>query len=278
MENLNHHYPEVERKISYGFKNKSLLFQAFTRSSYAEENGGESNEVLEFIGDRVLDFYVTKIIADRYGFTLSQVEEDFDPDEEDDEFIIEAIHNEGNFTELKKKIVCNKTLASRIDELGFNKYMFLGEGDIKKHVDNDQKVKADLFEAILGAIAVDSNWNPDNLENSVEVMLDIERFLVDVNEENEYHAEDFIPEDVTPDEAINVLQELAQHGFCSMPEYIMSDEQVYNQDGNPYWVCKCRVKSWALEETVCASSKKEAKKISAYSIICDYMGWKNEYV
>ena len=39
----------VQRQIGYEFKNLDLLEQAFTRRSYTEENGGENNEVLEFL-------------------------------------------------------------------------------------------------------------------------------------------------------------------------------------------------------------------------------------
>lgn len=52
MQNLNKHLEEVQRKISYWFDNIDLLFQAFTRSSYSTQYGGENNEVL--------DFYVVK--------------------------------------------------------------------------------------------------------------------------------------------------------------------------------------------------------------------------
>ena len=44
----------------YKFKNLDLLRQAFVRKSYSKENGGENNEVLEFIGDKVLDFVIVK--------------------------------------------------------------------------------------------------------------------------------------------------------------------------------------------------------------------------
>lgn len=159
MQNLNDHFDEVERKISYRFRNSALLYQAFTRSSYSAENGGENNEVLEFIGDRVLDFYVTKVIAERYGFVKSQTDY-YDENEDDDEFCIKAHRNEQDFTDLKKEIVNNKTLAKRIDKLGFAKYLNLGKSDIDNKVWNQEKVKADLFEAILGAIAIDSEWNP----------------------------------------------------------------------------------------------------------------------
>ena len=48
---------EVERIIGYSFKNKSLLVQAFTRRSYGVESGTHTdNEVLEFVGDRAVDY------------------------------------------------------------------------------------------------------------------------------------------------------------------------------------------------------------------------------
>ena len=107
MKDLNDYVEDVERQIEYTFKNTDLLFQAFTRRSYSQENGGENNEVLEFIGDRVLDFYVTKILMDRYGY--------IDDDSDDEEFAVELYDNEGSLTEIKKKLVNKKMLAHRID-------------------------------------------------------------------------------------------------------------------------------------------------------------------
>ena len=52
----------IQEQIGYHFNNPDLLQQAFTRRSYSEENGGENNEVLEFIGDKVLDFFVVKYL------------------------------------------------------------------------------------------------------------------------------------------------------------------------------------------------------------------------
>ena len=46
----------IQDQIAYNFKNLDLLQQAFVRRSYAKENGGEDNEVLEFIGDKVVVF------------------------------------------------------------------------------------------------------------------------------------------------------------------------------------------------------------------------------
>ena len=45
----------------------SILDQIFRRSSFAAETGENSNEIFEFIGDQVLNYYVVKIIANRCG-------------------------------------------------------------------------------------------------------------------------------------------------------------------------------------------------------------------
>ena len=52
----------VQGQIGYDFKNLDMLQQAFTRRSYTVENGGENNEVLEFIGDKALDFVIVKLL------------------------------------------------------------------------------------------------------------------------------------------------------------------------------------------------------------------------
>ena len=67
----------IQDQIGYNFKNTDLLQQAFVRRSYSHENGGENNEVLEFIGDKVLDFIVVKLLSDKFGYTKGELD-DFD--------------------------------------------------------------------------------------------------------------------------------------------------------------------------------------------------------
>ncbi|MDY4787835.1 MAG: ribonuclease III domain-containing protein [Bacilli bacterium] len=270
MKNLKNNLNEVQSDIDYWFDNVDLLLQAFTRSSYSTQFGGENNEVLEFIGDRVLDMYVTKIIADRFGFMKSQSEY-YDEDEDNDEFCIVAHKNEGDFTELRKEIVNNKTLAKRIDKFGFAKYMYLGDSDLDNNVVNQEKVKADLFEAILGAIAIDSNWNPDAIENSIECMLSIDDFLDDVDTEEER------PEKFKEENAINTLKEMAEHGRCSVPVYYQSDEQVELHDGRIMWECTCYVRSWNIQKTAYGTSKKIAKRYAAYLVLCERYDLHDEF-
>lgn len=271
MFNLPEPIEEVESKISYYFDNKDLLLQAFTRSSYSAQYGGENNEVLEFIGDKVLDFYVVKIIAERFGF-LKHQSDYYDEENDNDELCIVAHMNEADFTQLKQEIVSNKTLAKRIDRLGFAKYLYLGDTDIDNNVVTQEKVKADLFEAILGAIAIDSDWNSDKVQNSVECMLQIEDFLADVDTEEER------PDKFKLENAVTTLKELAEHGRCSLPEYYISDEQVEMTDGRFMWKCTCTVRSWAIREKAYATSKKEAKRYAAYLVLCHYYGLPDEFV
>ena len=260
---------KIQEKIVYKFENSDLLLQAFTRSSYSTQYGGENNEVLEFIGDRVLDFCVVKTIADEFGFIKSQSDY-YDKDNDDDEFCIVANKNEADFTELKKEIVSNKTLAKRIDKLGFAKYLFMGNSDLDNHVEKQEKVKADLFEAILGAIAIDCEWNLKTLQESAKQMLDIDRFLQDVDTEEER------PDKFKKENAINTLKELAEHGKCSIPKYHSPEEQVFD-DGKLWWECTCYVRSWNIKKTALATSKKAAKRYAAYLILCSHYNLPNEY-
>lgn len=156
----------------YEFKNKLLLRQAFTRKSYTEENGGENNEVLEFIGDKVLDIAVVRYLVKRYGTELhpyANVPTAFRPIEKPQEFSSEL--DEGELTKIKQSLVQKKTLAKRIDEMDIGCFLIMGNGDIQSNAIREASVKEDLFEAILGAVALDCNWDFNVLQNVVETML-----------------------------------------------------------------------------------------------------------
>ena len=93
MNNINMDF--VQKQIEYQFRNEKLLRQAFTRKSYSEEKGGAyHNEVLEFYGDKVLDFIVIRKFSYRFGELTRNGK-------------YSSEKNEGQLTELKKKIVSN---------------------------------------------------------------------------------------------------------------------------------------------------------------------------
>lgn len=164
----------IQNQIGYEFKNLDLLQQAFVRRSYSQENGGENNEVLEFIGDKVLDLFVVKLLIEKYGCMLSEYD-NYNAEEDFDEFTSEK--SESELTESKKALVQKNTLSERIDILDLAKFLIMGKGDIQKKAFKEASVKEDLFEAILGAVAIDCNWDMQILQSVTEIMLDPDSIL-----------------------------------------------------------------------------------------------------
>lgn len=169
----------IQYQIGYEFKNKELLVQAFTRRSYSMENGGQDNEVLEFIGDKVLDLVVVKLLAEEFGHYSKKIQnwDKWGQLEETGTYVSDL--DEGGLTEIKKQLVQKNTLAEAIDNLGLAEFLFMGKGDIDNNVQESASVKEDLFEAIIGAIALDSNWNIDKLQDCVNVMLNPDEIMFD---------------------------------------------------------------------------------------------------
>lgn len=252
----------VKEKTGYLIRQKNLLNQIFTRSSYSKEQGGENNEILEFIGDQVLNYYVVKIIAKQCGSLNYEGEYSFRL-------------RQNRFTLLKQFFVNNETLAKIIDEWGFAEYLIVGKSDYLNEVDKESKVKADLFEAILGAIAVSSGWNSDVLENAVETMLSIEEQLKSIAQT------EVRPYQFDIDNAVTVLKEVGESGGCSIPVYDYGGPETlgYDIDGKPIWCCTCTVISerTGIIRQVWASSKKMAKKASAYLVLCELFEVQNQY-
>ena len=164
----------IQGQIGYRFKNSDLLQQAFIRRSYSKEEGGEDNEVLEFIGDKALDFTVVKLLAEKYG-SYAEDYDDYDSNEDCNEFVSDF--REGKLTEIKKKLVCREMLSSRIRMFGFQYDLIMGKSDIEQNVQDNDSVQEDLFEAIVGAVALDSEWNLNALTTVVDLMLDPNYYL-----------------------------------------------------------------------------------------------------
>lgn len=184
----------VQGQIGYNFKNLDLLKQAFTRRSYTEENGGENNEVLEFIGDKALDFAVIRLLTQKFGHMVNGDPIDgiklsgwkqgwcIQNNVRANEFICD--HNEGELTKIKSRIVEKRNLARRMDELGFAEHLIMGNSDIHNNVQKEMSVKEDLFEAIVGAVTLDCGWDFSIITSVVEAMLVPEEFFQHDTETN----------------------------------------------------------------------------------------------
>ena len=160
--------PDIEEAIGYTFSDKSLLAQAFTRTSFCNENSSQgapyqSNEVLEFLGDSVLSLSVASMLTEenskRYKYGIKT---EFD---------------EGDFSNIKSRLSDKTNLSESVKKLGIQKYLLMGEGDIKLDIQNEPSVMEDLFESILGAVYLDSGKSTTTVMSVIGKILDVSAYL-----------------------------------------------------------------------------------------------------
>ena len=165
---------KIQRAIGYSFKNIGLLVQAFTRSSYSVENSGyENNEVLEFYGDVALNLYVSRSMSEQFGkVNHGQYVSD---------------KQEGELSEIRSLEVNKHKLSNCIKSLGFEEYLFLGKDDIDSEAKNSDSVREDLFESILGAVAIDSKWNYEDIKKTCECLFKFSAFEENYKRRRRYY-------------------------------------------------------------------------------------------
>lgn len=121
--------------IGYEFKNADLLKTALTHSSYANENKTQSYERLEFLGDSILSFVVSKhLYASKENIP------------------------EGEMSKLRAAIVCERSLDECAKKLHFGDYLILSKGEELTGGRTRVSILADVFEAVLAAIYLDSDF------------------------------------------------------------------------------------------------------------------------
>lgn len=156
--------PLIEEKIGYTFRDKSLLRQAFTRTSLCNEIGKgdkrpEANEVLEFFGDSVLSLIIV-------SFFVKECTERCD-------YGIKARWSEGDFSTLKSNLADKANLSRSMAALGLSEYLLVGAGDAKLGIKCEPSVMEDLFESIIGAVYIDTDRDIATVTRVVEGMLDM---------------------------------------------------------------------------------------------------------
>ena len=151
---------EIEEIIGYTFKDKSLLVRAFTHPSL-KSAVTENYQTIEFLGDSILDFVIAeKLMADNPEI------------------------NEGELTKRRASIVSEQPLADAIGRVRLTEFMQFGIGERRHKVYQNDSIKSDLFEAIVGAIYLDGGIEP--AKNFVLKMLEgAINFAVDVEEEQD---------------------------------------------------------------------------------------------
>lgn len=135
---MNKKMQELEQKIHYTFQSKSLLEQALTHSSYANEKKlGKlgCNERLEFLGDAVLEVVSSEFLYHKFPSVP-----------------------EGELTKKRASLVCEPSLAFCAREFGLQEYLLLGKGEDMTGGRQRDSIVSDATEALLGAIYLDGGF------------------------------------------------------------------------------------------------------------------------
>jgi len=124
----------LEQNIGYTFQNKNLLKRALTHISFANEKKCESNERLEFLGDAILEFVVSKYLYDNYKNLT-----------------------EGEMTKVRASVVCESSLYDLAKKLNFSDFLYVGKSERAMKGNSRPAVLADGVEALIAAIFLDSD-------------------------------------------------------------------------------------------------------------------------
>jgi len=131
---MNEKLHELSVRIGHSFADESLLEAAVIHRSWISENEGhESNERLEFLGDAVLGWVVADIVYQRHADLA-----------------------EGKLTDLRKSVVNATALAQVADDLDVGECLLLGRGEAAAGGSNKTSILSDALEAIIGAVYLDA--------------------------------------------------------------------------------------------------------------------------
>lgn len=188
---MNKDLSQLEEKIEYKFKNKSLLRQALTHSSYANENRGVSsfNERLEFLGDAVVSITSAEFLFGKF------------PD-----------MPEGELSKLRSSLVCTASLSDFAKEISLGEFLYLGKGEENTGGRERLSILENAFEALTAAIYLDGG-----LECAREFVL---RFLSESLSTHHISFKDYK----------TLLQEVVQQNQGETLNYVITGESGPDHD------------------------------------------------
>lgn len=214
---------KLEAKIGYRFHNRELLRTALTHSSYANERhegSCQSYERLEFLGDSIL------------GLTAA-------------EFLFQ--HQpplpEGRMTRLRAELVCEASLHQVALKLELGRYMRLGRGEENTGGRQRPSILADMVEAIIAAMYLDSGM--EQCRRFVHEMI-----LKDAQIDDSHRTADYKTQ----------LQELVQRKSDQHISYTMTGES--GPDHNKSFSFSVAINGVVAGEGT-GRSKKEAEQMAA---------------
>jgi ribonuclease III len=126
----------IEEAFSHTFADGRLLEDALTHSSFANERPGQvrtDNEVLEFLGDAVLQWVVSTLLFERFGAGTA-----------------------GELTRRRADLVCEEGLAELARDTGIGEGLRLGKGEDRTGGRSKPRLLANAFEACIAAVYLDA--------------------------------------------------------------------------------------------------------------------------
>ena len=213
---------KLQKNIDYHFSDAALLKQALTHRSVNKNN----NERLEFLGDSILGCVISHELYLRFPLV-----------------------DEGQLSRLRSSLVRGQTLAKLAKTLNLSENLVLGQGELKSGGFRRESIQADAFEAILGAIFLDSDY------------LTVSAVILKLYDE--------LLNDASPDDSLKdfktQLQELLQKKGRSLPMYELIKTK--GQDHNAVFYVSCHIKEFNLTVEENAKSIKRAEQACAESIL-----------
>ena len=171
----------LQENISYNFKNIQLLELAFVHKSFDNKH---NNERLEFLGDSILNSVIAQYLFLKF------------PNEK-----------EGLLTRMRAHLVKAESLTKKSLELSLDDYIKLSKGTANLSSDRKNSILEDSFEALIGAIFLDSGWDQVNM-----ITLNIfNKELLSLSADTEFK------------DSKTELQELLQSMKLELPKYIIED-------------------------------------------------------
>lgn len=154
---------EIDKLVGTKVKDISLYLRAFThKSALKKYTLTESFETLEFMGDSVLGFIITKMLFDRY-----------------------EVEQEGFLTKARTKLVRGATLAHVARHLNLDRWVLMDDKGSRNGWMSNDKILEDVFEALVGAIYLDlgllyAKRFVLDIFNNPEI-IDMEKIMIDDN-------------------------------------------------------------------------------------------------
>ena len=206
---------KFEKILNYKFKDRSLLIQALSHYSYANEKKKSrvSNERLEFLGDSVLSIVVSQYLFEH----LTHIAE-------------------GELTKLRASLVCEKSLYLFAKQIDLGKFILLGKGEENTGGRERTSILADAFEAVIAAIFLDGGLEAASKHILRFIPEDIQRLKKPV-------FSDFK----------TILQEIVQKNPEEKAEYVLAGEE--GPDHDKRFVVEVHLNSNVIGEGIGKSKK-----------------------